>query len=83
MCRLAILDHSGKFGCGHIFVAGVRECPERNQQHNRQPCVVIEETCFKPLSAAWLKYVQYIDPGSRKVAGPCQACKDDGWPNFF
>jgi hypothetical protein len=83
MCIIAVLDHSTCFGCGHIFVAGVQKCPEAIQGQNQEPCVIMEETRFKPYSAIWHKYASYFDPRNCKVAGPCQACKDDGWPNFF
>lgn len=83
MCHLIVMDHSSQFGCGHVCVTGIGKCDKAVQRPDQQPCVIVTQRRFRPYSQVWRKYMIYVGRTLPKVAGPCEACQDDGWPNFF
>lgn len=74
MCTLKVLDHTGRGGCGHVFVTDVERCLNaRLGQHGRL-CVYPQTRRIVPNTGVWRELVRWFSAGPNKVAGKCPAC---------
>lgn len=85
MCLLEVLDHTGRYGCGHFWILDLDRCFTAQILGEFSGCIHPLKKRISPQSKEWQKYVNYFRPGYARIPGFCKGCRDGtgGWEDPY